>query len=252
MVLSLKNLRKLQQKKYRQEYGAYLIEGTKNVLETLEHTPTLVQQIILTHEYRENHPDLAFPNSIPQTHCTSRDFQQISELVNPEGIACVASMPKTSLADLQQEKIILILEDIRDPGNLGTIMRTAAWFGIRGMLLLDGADPFQPKVVRSSMGALNHLIIVSSHEHGRDLEFLKRQGFTLVATRPETSAQSTPKTIQAIPKIAVIFGNEARGTTPLVDNLAKQSLSIPKYGQGESLNVAVSCGIILSQLKQSL
>ncbi len=251
-MLNLKNLVKLQQKKYRQEYGLFLVEGRKGIEEALA-SGQILEQLVMTRQFAELHGE-AFLNQ-PSLIVANTEFHQLTETVNPEGIIAALKLPKAELSMLMNTKNaqqIAILEDIRDPGNLGTMIRTADWFGLDGLLLLGGADPYQPKVVRASMGSLFHLPIIQSQNPGADLEQLKKFGFTLIATRPELADAKQTATLTTLThtKIALIFGNEAHGTSATIDQLADHSISIPRYGQAESLNVAVSFGILLSQLKK--
>lgn len=259
-MLSLKNLAKLQQKKYRQEYGLFLVEGKKTIQEAIA-SGAKPEQLVMTREFAQSSSEL-FPQERVNI-VNIAEFRQLTETVNPEGIMAVLPLPQTTLITLinaAHARQIAILEDIRDPGNLGTMIRTADWFGLSGLVLLGGADPYQPKVVRASMGSLFHLPIAylqASPDHLQALHQLKAAGFQLLVTRPElaspASAANTPTsnitTSQPQTNLALIFGNEAHGTSNAVDQLADRSISIPRYGQAESLNVAVSFGILLSQLK---
>src|SRR5258708_14680775 len=126
-------------------------------------------------------------------------------------------------------------------------MRTADWFGAKGLIVSrESVDIYNDKVIRASMGSLFHLQLFVSDSLTEDLKKMKTAGFTLVVTRPETASSFQPRKQQ---KICLILGNESLGTSEEVDSLAVFTYAIPKYGDAESLNVAVSFGIILSQLK---
>jgi len=244
-MLSLKTLLKLQQKKYRREYGCFIVEGKKGVLDALASKQEVVQLVMTKKFAREEE---AFGGSKERLLVDDHDFAKIADTVTPSGVAAVVKMPTYELNKIAGGQLVAVLEDIRDPGNLGTMIRTADWFGVSGLLLLGGADPYQAKVVRASMGSLFHLPIIVSQDAKGDLLKLQKQGFSLVVTRPEL-AQTQQIKAKLKGKVALIFGNEARGTSREVDQLANQSISIPRYGQAESLNVAVSFGILLNQLK---
>lgn len=244
-MFSLKTLVKLQQKKYRREYGCFIIEGKKGVLDALA-SKQEVLQLIMTRKFARE--EEGFGDGKELLLVDDHDFAKLTDTVTPAGVAAVVRMPAYKLDEITNGQLIAVLEDIRDPGNLGTMIRTADWFGVSGLLLLGGADPYQAKVVRASMGSLFHLPIIVSQDAINDLQKLQKQGFSLVVTRPEL-AQAERVQTQLKGKIALIFGNEARGTSREVDQLANQSISIPRYGQAESLNVAVSFGILLAQLR---
>ncbi len=247
-MLSLKILSKLKQKKYRNEYGCFVVEGKKGVKEALA-SKNEVLQIVVSKQFANQEENFWGEKEV--LIIDDRDFAKLTETVTPAGIAVVVKMPKNNLSTIKNGQIIVVLEDIRDPGNLGTMIRTADWFGVAGILLIDGADPYQAKVVRASMGSIFHLPIVMSQQPQIDLLELKKEGFKIVVTRPEL-ADFKQQTDNFGGKIALIFGNESKGTSQEIDQLADSFLSIAKYGQAESLNVAVSFGILLNQLKSKV
>lgn len=243
-MFGLKILSKLNQKKYRSEYGCFIVEGKKGVLDAIASGKEVVQ-LVVTRQFANQEED--FGGEIEKLIVDDRDFARLAETVTPSGIAAVVRMPNCSLADLEKGKVIAVLEDIRDPGNLGTMIRTADWFGLAGILLIGGADPYQSKVVRSSMGSIFHLPLIISQNPVEDLLALKKSGFEIVVTRPELAEVKQEKT-NFEKKTAVVFGNESQGTSREIDELADRALSIPKYGSAESLNVAVSFGIIINSI----
>ncbi len=253
-MLSVKQITKLQQKKYRQELGCFLVEGKRAVADALA-SEAKVAQLIVTDRFKRSEPE--FFRSPATKSCTQHNevleigesaFAKMVDTVTPQGIAAVVQLPTITLATIENATLIAILEDIRDPGNLGTMIRTADWFGVDGLLLVGGADPYQPKVVRSSMGSLFHVPLVLSHNIDQELHTLKQRGFSIIVTRPEITS-TTSNALTRSEKQCVIFGSEAFGTSPTIDAQADQTLSIPKFGQAESLNVAVSFGIVMYTLK---
>ena len=246
-MFGLKIISKLNQKKYRNEYGCFIVEGKKGVLDAIASGKEIIE-LVMTRQFANFEED--FGENQEKLIVDDRDFARLAETVTPSGIAAVVRMPSHNLADLEKGKFIAVLEDIRDPGNLGTMLRTADWFGLDGILLLGGADPYQSKVVRSSMGSIFHIPVVSSQNPVEDLLSLKKAGFEVVVTRPELASEKQEKS-KLGDRIALVFGNESQGTSREIDELADKSISIPKYGQAESLNVAVSFGILISQLKTS-
>ena len=243
-MFGLKILSKLNQKKYRSEYGCFIVEGKKGVLDAIASGKEVIQ-LVVTRQFANQEEN--FGGEIEKLIVDERDFARLAETVTPSGIAAIVRMPNYSLANLEKGKVIAVLEDIRDPGNLGTMIRTADWFGLAGILLIGGADPYQSKVVRSSMGSIFHLPIIISQNPVEDLLALKKSGFEIVVTRPELAGAKQEKT-NFEKKIAVVFGNESQGTSKEIDELADRALSIPKYGPAESLNVAVSFGIIINSI----
>lgn len=255
-MLSIKNITKLQQKKYRQEFGCFVVEGKRAVHDALA-SEAKITQLIATDRFVRHEQE--FFRSPQTKEFTRRNkvleigesaFAKMVDTVTPQGIAAVVQLPTNTMTALEYAKLIAVLEDIRDPGNLGTMIRTADWFGVEGLLLVGGADPYQPKVVRSSMGSLFHVPLVQSHNISQELATLKQKGYSIIVTRPEIA--STKKISQTTStKQCLVFGSEAHGTSPAIDALADQTLSIPKFGQAESLNVAVSFGIVMHALRSN-
>ncbi len=246
-MFGLKILSKLNQKKYRSEYGCFIVEGKKGVLDAIASGKEIIE-LVMTRQFANLEED--FGENQEKLIVDDRDFARLAETVTPSGIAAVVRMPSYSLENLKKGKFIAVLEDIRDPGNLGTMIRTADWFGLDGILLLGGADPYQSKVVRSSMGSIFHIPLISSQNPVEDLLSLKKAGFEVVVTRPELAGTKQERT-KLEDKIALVFGNESQGTSREIDELADRFISIPKYGQAESLNVAVSFGILVNSVANS-
>lgn len=251
-MLSLKTLQKLSQKKYRQESGLFVVEGKRGVLDALQ-AEADIRAVVMSESFQRSldsvlAQELGGKRAQLVQVIDDGSFAKLSDTTTPQGILAVCTIPEYSLSDFYGYKKVAVLEDIRDPGNLGTMIRTADWFGLDGILLLKGADPYQPKVVRSSMGSLFHVPILSLPNIESIAEFQKR-GFSLIVTRPESNTTTVSPNIQ--PPLLVAFGSEAHGTSDQLDTLADASISIPKHGAAESLNVAVSFGIIWHELLRS-
>ena len=258
-MYGMKVLPKLLQKKYREEFGCFLVEGKRGVLDAVSSDAEVVQLVAtpgFIHHQREY-----LQEPVVQTFFTKNmvlrvneaEFARLTETNTPQGVVAVVKTPSFSFEKLLSTQHIVVLEDIRDPGNLGTMIRTADWFGVGGIVLVGGADPYQPKVVRSSMGSLFHVPIFISQDITEELEKAKAEGFSIVVTRPELADRlSKTQKIDPQQKVCVVFGNEAHGTSAELDALADQSLSIPKFGNAESLNVAVSFGVVIYELKRQV
>lgn len=243
---------KLLQKKYRSEYGCFVVEGKKGVLDALQSGAKVKQLVVTTEFFREQSEFCSLPqvkeffDKSLAVELHESEFRRVVDSVTPQGIAAVVELPHYELSDVFTGKVVAVLQDIRDPGNLGTMIRTADWFGASGVILIAGADPYQPKVVRSSMGSIFHVPIVISRDISSEIAELKSQGFRVVVTRPEAPENSLH--LAKDQKTCVIFGNESEGTSDFIDALADAAFSIPKIGKAESLNVAVSFGILMYEL----
>jgi TrmH family RNA methyltransferase len=171
--------------------------------------------------------------------------RRISDTDAPQGIFGVLRIPKPSSIT---GDVVLALDAVQDPGNVGTLLRTAAWFGVDTVLLGEGsADAYNPKVVRGTQGAI---FMTSVHERvslTSKLEELKRSGYRVLSTMLDESA--TPiENIANGGKRVIVLGNEARGISEEIAALSDERLFIPRLGDGESLNVAATGAIVLYHL----
>lgn len=238
----IKTIRSLRHKKYRQKFGRFIAEGVKVVDELLK-SDIRVEKIFAL-ENRVNVFSLAEARSKPElVSVTEKELKQISSLETPQQVLAVCIIPSERAEPLLTGKVSLMLEAVRDPGNLGTIIRIADWFGIENVICSpDCVDVFNPKVVQATMGSVAR-VKVSAH----DLSTIIGNNKTL----PLYAATLNGKDIASFPKIGeglLLLGNESHG---LSENLLAQSdhkITIPRIGKAESLNVAVAAGIICSRL----
>ena len=165
----------------------------------------------------------------------------ISQTESPQGIFAVVKIKEFSIEF--RDKRFVILDRIQDPGNLGTVIRTSDAAGFNTIILDKGSvDPFNPKVVRSSQGSLFHLKIINS-DIKRIIEELKDRGVKILGTSPKGDKIYTDVNIRD--RLAIVFGNEAKGIRDEILSMCDETIRIPIYGRAESLNVSVSSGIIL-------
>lgn len=243
--MKIDHLRKLHQKKYRQESGLFLIEGEHLLLE-LERTALDGCTIYVTERHKE------WQSRFPVKLISERQMAQTSETRSPQGLLATVPMDAlsnstlavTSDSDAKPAERCVYLYEVQDPGNLGTILRTLAWFGNwRCLLSPNSVDPFNSKAIRSSMGAIFHVPL----ELGVPLEAIE-QRFSSVATldmngKPLTEAASQPHD-------CLVFGNEARGVPQqaLPDSVAPYT--IPGSGLIESLNLASAVNMAVYELSR--
>ena len=183
-------------------------------------------------------------------------FKSMSETKTPQGILAVAEMPGYGLLDkgfLEQAytkngKIkLLVLEDTADPGNLGTIMRTAEAAGVTGVIMGKGTvDIFNPKVVRSTMGSIFRLPFVYVEDLKETIQEFKKQGISFYATH--LKGEKSYKDIKYSDRSAILVGNEARGLSDEVSRLADTYVLIPMQGKVESLNAAVAAALMMYEV----
>ncbi len=235
-------------KKYRNQEDKFIAEGLKIVEEGLN-SSYKCEVVFVTSAFMESFPDVITivkkkANRIEELK--SVEFQKISDTKSPQGIAAVFNKhyPKKKLNDLN-DKFIILIDNISDPGNLGTIIRTCDWFGLYNVLISDqSVEYLNPKVIRASMGSIFHLNIYDEI-FANDLANLKSSGYQIVCAdirgKDVFSFKSAKKTV-------IAFSNESAGPSENVKALADDFITIPGKGRAESLNVSSAAAIIISQL----
>ena len=238
-----KYVQSLHQKKYRQRHGAFLVEGGKSVLELLS-SDLEAEHVLVSAEFASQHPG-AFPAGGSFALVTEQELTQLGTLAsNATALAVVRLPPEPPLPPAAAETALLLaLDEVRDPGNLGTLLRLADWYGLAGVVLSPGcADPYAPKTVAASMGAFARVAVWE-----RDLAaWLPR----LPAGVPVYGADLRGDNVHRLalrPRGVLVMGSESHGLTPAVEAALTQRLHIPRGPRGgaESLNVAISAAILL-------
>jgi RNA methyltransferase, TrmH family len=239
-LAKLAYFKSLSLKKHRTEAGLFIVEGTKMVTELLR-TELRIAAIVCTYGY-EGIPPAHWPNAIPAYYCSDADFKKISQMGAPEGVlAIVHQPPKLSTADIPIVYPSFWLNTIQDPGNLGTIIRTADWFGFKA-IYCDGdtVECYNPKVVRSSMGSLFRIPV---HYLADFVAVVQTEQHNIFVT--DINETSTIQQIAIKKPVGILLGNESHGVDKTISQLAGiQTISIAGSGQAESLNAAVAAGIL--------
>ncbi len=229
-------LRSLKQKKYRTAEKCYFIEGKKMLEEALENVSEDILMIVTTDD-----SILAetFQN-FEVYKCSAKQMQQFSELKTPSAYFTVIKKKTDGLPKINQK--FIVLDGIQDPGNLGTIIRTCDWFGIEHIVCSnDTVEHHNPKVIQATMGSIFRVQV--SYVDLQD--FIKLSKAKIVGT--EMAAPSLFDSMQILKEATgIVIGNEGKGISQEVRDLIPNHISIPKNGNSESLNAAVSAGIIMS------
>lgn len=239
----VKYIQSLKAKKQRQEARAFVAEGHKMVLELLAQQRWKVQALYGTASFLQGIPkSLALPAKTVEV--SQQELERISFLQTPQSCLAVVTIPEQVPIHFPVGQWSLLLDDIQDPGNLGTIIRIADWFGIGHIFATEHtADVYNPKVIQASMGGFLRVQI----HYGPCVEWLQaQQPMCYVA---DMHGQSVWQLQQPTPGVVVI-GNEGNGVSKDIVAFASLSVSIPKLGAGESLNAGVATGILLSHLLQ--
>ncbi|HEX1649056.1 TPA: RNA methyltransferase [Streptococcus pneumoniae] len=239
----VKNAKKLHQKKYRK--SAYLIEGW-HLFEEAVQAGVTIEKIFALENYRNQ---LA---AFPQTVWISEDILlDLADSQTPQGIVAVVQKEEVGQADLSQGKF-LFLEDVQDPGNVGTIIRTADAAGFTGVIVSDkSADIYSLKTLRSMQGSHFHLPIYRMTSQAL-LDETKKVAIPVLATtlsKDSVDYRELPsRELPSIENFVLVMGNEGQGISPLMAESADQLVHISMKGQAESLNVAVAAGILIFYL----
>jgi TrmH family RNA methyltransferase len=235
----VKDIQSLAHKKFRDERGLFIAEGPKIVEELLGQQFAPVEGVYALEAWVERNPKLCASFKVDTVN--EIQLAQISQLATPNEVLVVLKKP-TPKPVQTTNAITLVLCGIQDPGNLGTIIRIADWFGVMQIVCsLDTADCFNPKVVQSTMGSISRVNVIYE-----DLDnWLPKQNVELYATVLEgKSINQHDKLKEGI----ILIGNESKGIPAYYIQLAKNKITIPAKGKAESLNAAVATGIILSHL----
>lgn len=236
---TVKAWKKLLTKKERERTNRFLLEGYHLVEEALKEG--LAVEVIINQETQEQ------PMKMEDTevvYVTNEVMKAICDTETPQGIAAVCEKPSPSL-DMTKAQKLLLLDRIQDPGNLGTLIRTADAAGMDGVILGAGcADPYNPKVVRATQGSLFHLPLVKA-----DLaELLDMLPMPVYGTALENGVPFD--TVAKSDSFALLVGNEGQGVAPELLQKTTKNLYIPIYGKCESLNVGVAAGILMYYLRK--
>lgn len=251
----IKHIRSLQQKKYREENKLFVIEGVKMVNEAVRLHSDKILFLYYTKDSKECIPVDAISDQTITGLIRIADYEKITSQKNPQGILAVLKQNLQSESEMDNNKdIILVLDRIRDPGNLGTIFRIADWFGIQNIICSnDTVDCYNPKVIQATMGAILRVCVQYTF---LDL-FLRsfKKDETTMVYGTSILGENLYNTVIKKPAVIVI-GNESQGISPDVNSFIDKNLMIPGYGRktdkSESLNASVATAIICAEFRRQL
>ena len=242
----IKNVKKLKDKKYRDQENKFVVEGIKMLQEAINEHAKISKIVVCEDCINDGTISQELLYEIAKYNCiyaTEKVFQSITEVKNPQGILAVIEKENGEEKISYEEDVIVVLDGIQDPGNLGTIIRTLDSVNLKQIILSENtADPYNPKVVRSTMGAIYRVNMIRSKNIIDTLKNMKKHKYDVVVTSLQTD-----KNIYDIDykNKVIVIGNEANGVSKEVMELADQKVIIPMLGKTESLNAAVATGIIL-------
>lgn len=254
----IKHIKKLKDKKYRDESNEFIVEGIKLIEEAIKENAKIKKIIICDENEKTNAISKNLMYEISKYDCvyvTKTVFNSITQVVAPQGIFAIVEKGNTfdEESDITTESlvheidysedIIVVLDDIQDPGNLGTILRTIDSCNLKQIIVSKGTvDSYNPKVVRSTMGAIFRINIIECDDLVRTIKVARKHHFKLQVT--SLDAKDTIYDVDYKKKIIVI-GNEANGVSKEIQEIADEKVKIPMLGKTESLNASIAAGIVL-------
>ncbi|RIW12392.1 RNA methyltransferase [Algoriphagus lacus] len=240
---TVKFIKSLHQKKYRSESGKFFVEGEKSVLEVLQ-SDFSVEVLLVTESFEQKH--LRVLNSFrgELIRVTQNQLEQVGQFQSNDSALAVVQMKSNSAFFPEKEDLILALDDVRDPGNLGTIIRVADWYGIEKMVFSpQTAEFYNPKVIQSTMGSFTRI------------QFFY-EDLAQVVDRwklPVYGAFLDGENVHQLQKPApgiLLMGNESKGISPEMEKKVTKKITIPGFGHAESLNVAIATAILCDNFKR--
>ncbi len=245
----LKLIRSLQSKKGRTTSGLYFAEGRRISEEALVYAKEQIEAVLVSHVFLEKNREMVqtIDNSGILVYSLSEKlFGECCDTETPQGIGVVLNMTQKKI-DVEKAGFLLVLDGVSEPGNLGTIVRTAEAAGVDGVLLMKGcADLYNPKVIRSTMGSVFRVPCLTGVSVS-ELEDWKKNDFVVTATALSDSVSLNQ--VRKAEKQILVIGSEATGVSREVLNLSDQRVRIPMEGKVESLNAAVAAGIAMYALR---
>lgn len=243
----------LKKKKYREQEGKFLIEGYHLVEECLS-SPYCIECVIYSETITADVNDKLLVSfgtqNIPVHVINKRSFAKLTDTESSQGIAAVVNkMENPPVSSYYESGLVLALDRITDPGNLGTIIRSAYWFGAGGILIGESSvDLYNPKVIRSTQGGLFHIKISEDVDLPVSLNELRGKGFNIYLL--DIHAKEYLDELEIADKSVFVFGNEAEGISGKILNMDFENVSVKGYTECESLNVSVTSSVVMYEFRK--
>ena len=239
-----KFIKSLQIKKFRTENKQFLIEGAKSVLELIN-SDYVIKELLVSNNFFEEHSSLLNNLKLKAEIISENELSNISSFTTNNAALAVADMRENNTLRATAKEYALILDDVRDPGNLGTILRIADWYGISKVICSQTtADFYNPKVISSSMGSFTRI----------KTYYCVLPEFLPTIDLPVYAADLEGKDVHKFSFAQggyIVMGNESEGLSEEVKKYVTDKIHIPRYGQAESLNVAIATAVICDNLKRN-
>lgn len=249
---NIKDIKALHQKKYRDAQRLYFVEGIRFVNDAIDNGQTIDRAVISESLEKVNGGNAIIAKLTKicsDVFCVpDKLFKEVSDTQSPQGVLAVLKKQATELDKaINSGKAVIVLEGLQDPGNVGTIIRTADAAGASAVLMTKGCvDVYSPKVLRSTMGSVFHLPIVEDLDIAETIQLLKNNGYKVIASHLQGQNNYYDEDLTG--KSAIIVGNEANGISELTAAMSDKLVRIPMPGKAESLNASVAAAIMIYEL----
>ncbi|MBM4159482.1 MAG: RNA methyltransferase [Ignavibacteria bacterium] len=250
----LKYIRSLSHKKAREAERRFTLEGWRALKEAIASSATMDLVAVLPRFLAD--PDYAKilrqleERRIPVREISDAELRLVADTVHAQGVLAVVHRPEPIVSDerLNRASLVVALDAVADPGNVGSIVRSADWFGVDLVLLGKGSvELFNEKVIRSTVGSVFHVPVVSGVDLSSTLRRMKQGGFFVMGLSGDAKRAYTDVAGRA--RMVILLGSEGHGLSKEVRASADVIVQIPRFGKAESLNVSVACGIVLSHFR---
>lgn len=242
----IKYIQSLAHKKFRESENLFVVEGVKIIRELLDNSAQCLKKIYAVSSWIEQHRTLV-PDHVDLVEVEPYELDKISFLQQPNEVLALVSIPGEASHRTVFQGVTIVLDKVQDPGNLGTIIRTADWFGVDQIVCsTDTADAFNPKVVQSAMGSIMRINIFYT-----DISRFINTCKSIPVYAAVLNGVSIYETTFDQPSILVI-GNESKGISNEILRIVSNKITIPRTGAAESLNAAVATAVILAEMNRSL
>ncbi|MFY7828588.1 MAG: TrmH family RNA methyltransferase [Flectobacillus sp.] len=239
----IKYINSLQQKKFRQEYQAFVVEGAKSVVELLTSDFELESLYVTEDFYKETKP-LLDKQPLRAEIVGQAELEKAGTFSSNNAALAVAKIKSNQKLLVNDTEYALVLDEIRDPGNLGTIIRIADWYGIQKIICSEGTvDLYNPKVISSTMGSFTRVSLFYTDLVG----YLKEQQKPIYGAFLDSE---NVHTLKFAPSGYIIIGNEANGISEAVEEVVTHKITIPRFGGAESLNAGIATAVICDNLRR--
>lgn len=236
----IKYIQTLGQKKFREAEGLFIAEGPKVVDDLIASVPSMIKEVYAVESWVKEHGDRVGAAMVETIE--DWELEKVSQLATPNQVLAIVKQFNNSPSLISKGKLILALDTIQDPGNLGTIIRIADWFGVMQVICSEAcADRYNPRVVQATMGSIARVDVLYTNLH----QWLTDQDTRIYITALEGV---DVRKMEPLKEGIIVIGNESKGVSAEILGLGGKKITIPRKGNAESLNAAVATGILLSHL----